>query len=234
MNNNEDKIFTISKNIIRPLIKRPTFIFNGEFDGKNSVILSNHVGVLGPLTYELFFDKPHYFWGTHEMNDGLVSSYRYLKNVFYPIKKGWGKVKSNIVSIFSAPVSNFAYSHLNLIPTYKDARLLSTFKKSLEVLNDGNTLIIFPEDSSKGYFDKLKGFLAGFSLFGDYALKNNIDLNIYGAYFDKNNSTITFSSAEKFSALKQNFNDKYNMAEYMCNKVNSLRVKNNKLKLKRV
>ena len=84
-------------------------------------------------------------------------------------------------------------------------------------------MVIFPEDSSNGYFDNLKHFFAGFVVLCEYCLKRDIDLNIYVSYFVKKDNTYIVGKAVKFSEIKKQFNDRYQIAEHMLKQANQLR-----------
>ena len=97
---------------------------------EGSIILSNHVGKSAPLAIELYLNKPFRFWGTYEMNGGLVSVYKYLSDVFYPKKLHWNKFCAKIFCLIAAPLTNMFYRGLNLISTFTDGR----FKKTITVI----------------------------------------------------------------------------------------------------
>ena len=65
------------KGLIRIFVKKTKFVYLGEEPKGPSLILSNHVGALGPLSFELYFPYRMRFWGTYEMNGSLREVYRY-------------------------------------------------------------------------------------------------------------------------------------------------------------
>ena len=86
---NRKKWFRGVKKFLRLFIKPSTFEYLGEEIEDGSIILSNHVGTNAPLAWELYSHIPFRFWGTYEMNDGLVSLYKYQTRYFYHEKKHW-------------------------------------------------------------------------------------------------------------------------------------------------
>ncbi len=215
--------FCALKRFLSLFIKKPKFVFAEKTVLNNSIFLCNHVGALAPLALELYAPFKFRFWGTFEMNSGLRSVYKYLSTVYFYRKKHFGKFRSKITAFFSAPFLTLFYKGLNLISTYRDIRLKKTIKESEETINSGENLVIFPEDSSNGYFDKLTHFYSGFVLLGKTCLKNGIDLDVFPAYYIKEKRVFTVGKPVKFSSLIENNTSKYDVADKMKDQVNALR-----------
>lgn len=220
---NRKRWFRGFKKVIRGLgiYKKPDYVFLGQGFKKNSLILSNHVGSSGPLTLELFMEQPIRFWGTYEMNSGLISVYKYLSNIYYPQKKGWNKVLAKIFCLIAAPVANLFYKGLNLISTYKDARFVKTVHDSLEAIKRGESIVIFPEDSSKGYFEELTEFYAGFAMFAGVCYKRGIDLPIYVTYLNKETGKFLIDEPIYYSQLSKG-RSRNEMAKLLLDRCNEL------------
>jgi hypothetical protein len=156
--------FRIFKTILKIRYRKPNFIYLGDKPTSQSIILSNHIGARVPLTLELYADFPIRFWGTHEMNTGLRNMYRYQTKTYYHGKKGWNIHLARLFCLLASPLTNIFYKGLRLISTYQDYRLRSTIQESLEVIQNGGNIVVFPEDSSEGYLDEMKSFYAGFAI----------------------------------------------------------------------
>lgn len=215
--------FVCLKSILKIFIRKPKIKYLDEQIKPHSIILSNHVGSVVPIKLELYANFPFRYWGTYEMNSGLKSVYKYLANTYFYQKKHKSKKLSKFLAFFVAPFANIFYKGLQLISTYKDARFKTTLKKSYETITNGYNLVIFPEDSSNGYFDNLKHFFSGFVVFANYCLKRGLDLNVYTSYFVKTENTYIVGKAIKFSELKQKFKNRNQIAEFMLNQANGLR-----------
>ena len=212
------------RGLVKIFIRKPKTIYLGEKVEKQSVILSNHVGSAGPLTLECYFkDQPFRFWGTYEMNGNLKDVYKYLSEVFYHQKKGWNLTLARIFCVIAAPLVRCFYAGLNLISTYPDMRFKSTLQESKKTYESGQSLIIFPEDSSKGYFDELTSFYGGFAVFANMLYKKGIDVPIYASYLNKKTKTHVISEKMMFSELVKDGFDKEKLAKQMLDKVNGLR-----------
>ena len=211
------------KHILKIKYKKSQFIYLGEKPTERSIILSNHVGTDAPLTLEIYSDFPIRFWGTGEMNSGLKKLYKYQSEVYYHLKKGWNLHLSRLFCLLASPLTNLFYKGLNLISTYQDTRIRKTLDESLIAIKDNNeNIVIFPEDSSDGYCDELKGFFGGFVLLAEKCLKNGIDVSIYASYFKKKDRQYIFDAPVKYSELKAQFGDRNAIAEHLCMRSNIL------------
>ena len=211
---NRSKTFEFFKRFLRIFKRKPKFVFLGEEFQENSIYLCNHAGASSPLTLELYFPLEMRFWGTHEMNEGFKERYKYLSNVYFHQKRHLPLWFSKFISIFATPFMGMFYKGIRLISTYTDGRLVTTIKKSLKLLFETNeSLIIFPEDSSHGYYDFLKGFHPGFYALSKKALKDGKDLSIYLMYYQRINKRIIVDKPIKFSKLQEVNSDMRDVAE---------------------
>ena len=183
-------------------IHKPKFIFLGDKIKEASLILTNHVGSRAPLTIELYADFPTRLLGTYEMNGSLKEVYRYLSTTYYHQKKKWNKYAAKMFSFIACPFVYGYYRGLKLISVYKDLRFVNTIKESFTCLKDfKESIVIFPEDSSNGYFETLTHFYKGFLLIADYAYKKGLDLDIFVAYLNSKTKTYVFDKPIKYSSL---------------------------------
>ena len=176
--------FSFVKGILRLFCRKPKIVNLGGETEQPAIILSNHVAMNGPLMHELYFPVPTVKWGAGEMLGNYKMRYNYLRNVFYMQKKGYGKARATFLAIFSAAFSKFFYRGMNVVPTWHDARLFKTVTHSVDVLNEGGSVLIFPENSDKGYKDVLTEFHAGFVTLAElYFKKTGKDVPIQPVYY---------------------------------------------------
>ncbi len=212
--------------ILRPLMrkryKKPEFIY---LDGKpkdGSIILSNHEGTDAPISLDFYYGSPIRFWGTGEMNSGLVKLYQYQTRVYYHEKKHWNLFLARIFCLLASPLTNIFYRGLDLISTWHDARFARTICESRKSLLEGKSIVIFPEDSTKGYLERLEGFHPGFVALGEFCLKHGLDVPIHVAYFNKKTKQYIFSQPFMFSRLKEEYESCEVIAEELCRRCNGL------------
>lgn len=214
--------FRVLKTLTKIRYKKPTFIYLGQELTIGGVVLCNHEGTDSPMTFEIYSGKPVRFWGAHEMNSGLIKMYKYQTRVYFHEKKHWNLFLARLFCLIASPLTNLFYKGLNLISTYKDARFAKTLKESVSALKNGDNIMIFPEKSDDGYKEILDGFFGGFILLGEYALKNQIDVPIYTAYFNKNNKVFLIDKPVLYSELKSEALSKEELASKLCSRCNAL------------
>lgn len=210
------------KRVLRLFFKKPRYVFLGEKPQTGAIIISNHEGSFGPMTTEIYADFPVRFWGTYEMNAGLKSVYKYLSKVYYHQKMHWPLWIARLFCIIAAPLVNLFYKGLRLVSTYPDVRFWQTLKHSVQILEEGDNIVIFPEDSSKGYFGKLTSFFAGFAALGELCLKRGIDVPVYVSYLQHKKHVYVYDEPIMYSQLKARYASRDEMAHALLNRCNEL------------
>ncbi len=205
--------------------KAPEFIF---LDGKpfedGSLILSNHEGTDAPMSLEMYLDKPIRMWGAYEMNSGLIKMYKYQTRVYFHQKKHWNLHLARLFCLIASPLTNLFYKGLRLISTYKDVRFLGTIKESIKAVQNKESIVVYPEDSSNGYLATLEGFYSGFMVFAAACYKKNIDIPIVVSYFRKEQKEFIFDKPIKYSELIEKYDTKEKAVEFLLNRCNELGV----------
>lgn len=157
---------------------------------KRAIYVMNHSGARGPLIYEMYFPVRSSPWGAHEMCGNYKERWNYLYRVFYMQKMHWCRFRAFFVATFFAIISKWLYNSIGLIPTYTDVRFINSVKNSIAVLNAGLSVVIYPEDSTEGYFDKAKAFNNGFiQLSKMYYKREKSDLPVYNVYYTRKKNT---------------------------------------------
>lgn len=100
----------------------------------------------GPIACELYFPVHRYTWCAGQM--------MHLKEVpAYAYQDFWSEKPRSIrwfykvLSYLIAPLSVCVFNNANTIPVYRDSGILSTFRMTLEQLQAGASIVIFPECS---------------------------------------------------------------------------------------
>ena len=219
--------FKILKQIMKIRYKKPDFVYLGEEITTGGVILSNHEGTDAPMSFEIYSGKPARFWGTHEMNSGLVKMYKYQSRVYFHEKKHWNLFGARLFCLIASPLTNLFYKGLNLISTYPDGRFKKTIKESISAIRNGENIVIFPEKSNNGYQATMEDFYGGFVLFAEVCKKDGIDLPIFVSYFNKEKKIYLIDKPIKYSELSANGENRVEIAKRLCNRCNELGVMTN-------
>ena len=214
--------FRIIKKIMRLFIKPTEFVYLGEKINEPTIILSNHVGTAAPLAWELYGNLPFRFWGAYEMNSGLIKLYKYQTRVFYHEKKHWNLHLARLFCLIASPLTYMFYRGINLISTHKDIHFRHTIMESIETLESGKSVIIFPEISDKGYLDVLEGFHQGFTMLGSILLRKGKDMPITVAYFRKSEKRYVVDRPIMLSELFAKSASREDVAKKLCDRCNEL------------
>lgn len=109
-----------------------------------AIIVGNHSKANGPVVAELYIPGPHYTWCIGEMmhfKEVPAYSYKDFWSQKPVLLRPWYKLASYLI----APLAHIVFNGAHTIGVYKDARLINTFKESVERLNQGNKIVIYPE-----------------------------------------------------------------------------------------
>ena len=71
-----------------------------------------------------------------------------------------------------------------LSPSILTADLLELKESIKTLVDDKESIFIFPEDISNGYFDEVTWIHSGYYLLGERCFKKNVDLPIYLMYLN--------------------------------------------------
>ena len=214
--------FRILKRLMKSRYKEPTFVYLGEEIENGALILSNHEGTDAPMSVEIYLDKPVRMWGAGEMNSGLISLYKYQTRVYYHEKKHWNIHLARLFCLIASPLTHLFYSGLNLISTWHDARFVKTVRESIDALNSGDNIIVYPEDSTKGYLAELESFHEGFVMLADICKRRGMDLPIFVTYFRKSDLLYIVDKPIMYSELCKNGASREDIAKRLCERCNEL------------
>ena len=208
--------------IMRKFKKKVTItrLFEGNYE-RTAMFVSNHSGASGPMNLTIYFQEFFRPLGTYEMVGNYKERWNYLYHIFYQKKLKYSKKKSFILATLLAIISRILYYDIGLIPTYPDARFISTIKKCTKALKDGQSILIFPEDSSQEYAQQISKFFAGFVVIArKYYEASGIDIPIYPMYFSKARLRIIVGEKVFIQPLIQQGMNDDEIADYFRLKVN--------------
>ena len=177
-------VFACCKAFMRIFMRKVRVAAEGGAPQERCVYLANHANKMGPMKYEMFFPAYHVKWGAHQMLEGYGARRAYLRDVLYIQKNGTGRRLAAFKAFFEAFFSKYFYRGMKFLPTYPDARFARTVRKSVDVLDGGAAIMIYPENSDNGYADKVHGFYSGFVLLlGEYYKKHGEDVPVRPVYY---------------------------------------------------
>lgn len=169
-----------------------------EDDHNPILFLGNHLEVLGPILCAFWFPVPVRFWSISKMMDekGKVRDYIYT-NTFSRVS--WlPDFAARLVSSFLGYLSVKVLGQLECIPVYHDSpmKLRETVRTSIEALEAGDNLMIFPESMDTRYVLEGIGKLSpGFvMLAAAYWKKTGKRLRMIPVYMNKREKTMQFGT----------------------------------------
>ena len=138
------RLYTIARNMIDFFYPRYEIIGMENIPDEPCLYVANHAQIHGPLVSELKFHVPHYSWCIAEMMDVKLTP-DYAFEDFWskkPAKTHWFyKLLARII----APPFSFLAKHSHSIAVYHDHRVRGTFRETVDVLQSGGSVLIFPE-----------------------------------------------------------------------------------------
>ena len=216
-------VFSACKKVLRVFIRRVRVVCLGGGAENKCLYVANHVNKMGPVKYDMFFPVCHVKWGAHQMLGNYASRRAYLRDVLYMQKNGMKRGPAAFKAFFEAFFSKYFYRGLKFLPTYPDARLVRTVRKSVDVLDDDTALMIYPENSEDGYHDVMKSFFPGFVLVMEaYFKKHGEDIPVRPVYYHKKKRLMVVGEECCLQDFSRNGYDRKGIAEIFKDKVNDL------------
>ena len=112
------------------------------------IIVGNHCQMNGPIVAELYMPVPRKTWCASAMMH-LREVPDYAFRDFWSQKPRWTHPFYRLLSYLIAPLSVLIFNNAETIPVYHDSRIVETFRESVQVLESGKSVVIFPEEDKK-------------------------------------------------------------------------------------
>lgn len=109
------------------------------------IVAANHCQMYGPIACEIYFPENRYTWCAGEMMK-LKEVPAYAYRDFWSRKPKYIRWLFRIASYAIAPLSVLVFNNAQTIPVYHDARIISTFRTTMQCLQNGAHAVIFPEE----------------------------------------------------------------------------------------
>ena len=116
--------------------------------GEPVIFVGNHCQAHGPLTGELRMPVPRKTWCSSEMMErDRVADYAFRD--FWSQNPKWTHPFYKLLSHAIVPLAVLLFNHAETIPVYRDSRVLTTFKETVKALENGSSVLIFPEHDQR-------------------------------------------------------------------------------------
>ena len=140
--------FRILVSLIRLFYGKVEVVGMENYPEKDAILVANHAQMNGPICGELYLPKDCYIWCAGEMMKWKeVPPYAFQD--FWSQKPKWTQPFYKLLSYLITPLAVCLLNNARTIPVYKDMRVMSAFKISLQMLSEGRNILIFPEKDEK-------------------------------------------------------------------------------------
>ena len=163
------------------------------------VIVGNHCHMYGPVGSEIYTPVRHVIWCAGEMmHREEVAEYAFQD--FWSGRPEAFHWFYRILSHLITPLSLLLFNNAHTIAVYHDARLISTFRESIAALQDGQSVVIFPEcyDEHNNIVHAFQDKFVDLARF--YYKKTGIELNFVPMYIAPKRSEIHYGAPIRFHA----------------------------------
>lgn len=185
------------------------------------IFVSNHCQMNGPIVGELYVPGEPYIWCAGEMMH-LKDVPCYAFRDFWSQKPKWTHPFYKAVSYIIAPLSVCVFNNARTIGVYHDARILSTFKKTVSCLQGGKSVVIFPEHDVKHnhiVYDFQNRFIDVAKLFYK---KTGKELNFVPMYIAPKLKKICIGKPIRFCATKQIDTERNRICNYLMGEITAI------------
>ena len=196
----EDIVTKMTMGILRPFNRhRMVNLDHVRTDPDHPIVfLGNHAEIYGPIASALCFPVPVRFWVISRMmfNAREVRAYMYentfSKKTFLPV------FVRRFLAWYLGWLSVNIMNSLRAIPVYRDSpmKLRQTLRESVEALDQGDNLMIFPEHPDGKYVKGgISEFSPGFLMLAEaWWKKSGKKLRIMPVYANRKDKTFTFGN----------------------------------------
>ena len=142
------RLYAVIKWIVKVCYPKIEVVGQENLPDEPVIVVGNHCQMNGPIVGELYMPGNHYIWCAGEMMQ-LKEVPDYAFQDFWSQKKKWTHPFYKLLSYIIAPLSVCVFNNAHTIGVYHDTRILSTFKNTVKRLQEGASVVIFPEHNVK-------------------------------------------------------------------------------------
>lgn len=144
MQEKKSPVFRFVRAVVTRCYPKPELIGTEKIPDGPVIFVGNHAQMHGPIISELYLPGQPYTWCAGQMmHRDEVPSYAYQD--FWSQKPTGTRWFYRLLSRLIAPLSVCLFNNARTIAVYHDARLASTFRQTVEKLQNGVGIVIFPE-----------------------------------------------------------------------------------------
>ena len=183
-----------------------------------AVFVCNHDAINGPVSAVTYLPTYYRVWVHDEMLEYDIA-HKNISHTLRALPKVFGKYLGGKMIVAATKFTCWALNSFNPVPVRRGTskEVITTFIVSLEALQDGDNLLIFPETPGKGEIsqssDNIRSFYTGFAHIGKvYYDKCGKSLSFYPVYIDKKRREFRIGEAVKYNPALDANESKQNIA----------------------
>lgn len=143
MNENKPLIFRFIKESCRFFYRKMELVDWEKVPEEGAILVGNHAQIHGPGAAELYIPKPRRIWCAGEMMQrDTVAAYAYED--FWSHKRHFRRFYKLLARLI-VPLSLCLFNNGDTIAVHRDLRLRNTFRETVDQLEKGAKIVIFPE-----------------------------------------------------------------------------------------
>ncbi|MGI5850320.1 MAG: lysophospholipid acyltransferase family protein [Christensenellales bacterium] len=170
-------------------------------DDLPGIFVFNHGEFYGPVAAVVFLPYAIRPWILHKMIDKNEITRHIYDGTFSKIK-GLPEFIKKLIARTISPIIVWALRSFDPIPVYRGTArtVIKTFLLSIECLNAGDSILLFPENPDEEYEEKISPFYTGFANLGRmYYKKTGESVTFYPVYASKRNRILSIGKGVKFN-----------------------------------
>ena len=186
-----------------------------------TLIVGNHSQMYGPVACELYTPGEHYTWCAGEMM-ATKTVPKYAFKDFWSQQPRVTHPFYKILSYVIAPLASFIFNNANTIAVFRDTRILSTFRSTVNHLKEGANVVVFPEHDVKCnniIYDFQDKFIDIAKL---YYKKTGKSLRFVPLYIAPKLKTMYFGKPITFNAEAPMDKERRRICEYLMEEITAL------------
>lgn len=213
-------LFKLYRLVIGPFFRKCKYVGLEHID-EPSIIISNHIGAFGPAQFSFYFPYQFKIWTNQVFFDGIRSTFKNLY-YFFHVKKRKSKFTSWLIAMIGAPWFYWDIKVSQVIPTYEDARFYITVSQSIEEIESGGCVILFPEESKDGYQDDMVLIRPGFIYVLDFLKEKGMNVPVIPAFINKKKRVINIGEKIDYQKIKELGLSQEETLKFFADKMNEL------------
>ncbi len=205
---------------------RPTILFTEEPDFSEPVIfVANHEKNYGPGIMQLFFPITYRPWVIHRMLEP-VTCREYICTAFFEERLNLPAPFSRWISGWIEPLLLNLMHSMHPIPVFRDqpSQIAQTFNDSLSALENGENLLIFPENGKAiPYSSRVKDFYTGFIYLARlYHRNTGKRLAFYPVSINPRQKTICVGKKVRFNPAEEYPQERERIRQHLLRQIDAL------------